>query len=277
MKPAIAISLCLALTACASAPEPPPRIAQGISENQRGLAQLAKGEHAKALAHFQQALEIATSLEDLPAMAANLLNIARTERQSDQPQAAKASLRRLLYAQSPAFPKKFRIEAAYEASTLCLETDERQEARQFLQKGQELCGSSCQALGQLLGVRAHLALIEGDSKQALRDAQTAVRLLREEKAPEQLANALRTQALALLAMEQPGQAPALLEEALSLDKKRGASRAIFKDLLILGQAWQAKEASQSAKEYYRRALNVAKADGYEIGIAQASEALAGIR
>lgn len=276
MKPLLLI-ISLTLAACASGPQPPPRIAQGIAENQRGLAQLAKGENAKALTHFQQALQIAESLEDLSAMATNLLNIARTQRRLGQTAAAKASLNRLQNADRPPFPKKQRIEAAYEAATLALEANDQQEARHYLQQGNSLCRSSCPAQGQLLTLSAHLALIEGNVKQADQDARTAVRLLREDQAPEHLANALRTQALALLARQQPGPAIALLEEALTLDKKRGASRAIYKDLLVLGQAWQAKQELLSAKNYFYRALNVAKADNYQGGISQATEALAGLK
>lgn len=262
------IILCLVLAACASGPQTPPRIAQGISENQRGLAQLAKGEDAKALAHFQQALSIAESLEDLGAMATNLLNIARTERRLGQPHAAKASLNRLLYARTPTFPRKLRLEAAYEATTLALDMNDQPAARAYLHLGEGLCGSNCHYYGQLMSLRAHLALMDGNTKGAHRDALTAVRVLREDNSPEHLA---------LLAERQPGQAPALLQEALLLDKKRGASRAIFKDLLVLGQAWESRQQPANARDFYRRALNVARADGYEIGISQAKEALAGIR
>lgn len=275
--PALLILLGITLSACASGPPPPPRIAQGIQENQRGLALLAKGEDAKALEHFGQALQIAESLEDGPAMATNLLNIARTQRRLGQQAAAQASLNRLLDSGRPGFPKTRRIEAAYEATTMALEANQLSEASAYLHRGEALCPSSCQQRGQLLGLRGHLALLEGQNTAALKDSQTAVRLLREDKQPEHLANALRTQALALLAQNQPGPSIALLEEALDIDKARGASRAIFKDLLILGQAWQAKGQSETARNYYSRAQAVARADGYPAGIAKASESLAGLR
>lgn len=285
MKPvALSISLLvlLSLTGCASGPAQPPRMAQGIAENQRGLAMLAKGEDTKALEHFQRALQIAESIEDQAAMATNLLNIARTQRRLGQTAAASATLERLMADQNRAFARQYRIDAAYEAATLALEAQNNQAAWRALQQAETWCQSGCTQRGQLLTLSAHLRLNQGDSTTALKDARFAVRILRQDNPPgspseqssEHLANALRTQALALIAEHQPGPAIALLNEALELDKRRAASKAIYKDLLVLGQAYQAKGQPLSARDYFRRALAVARADNHPVGIAQASAALA---
>lgn len=273
MKLVLVLITLLSLTACASGPAQPPKMAQGIAENQHGLAMLAKGENTKALEHFQQALQLAESIEDQAAMAANLLNIARTQRRLGQDAAAKARLEQLMTDQRPGFPPRYQIDAAYEAATMALESHNNHEAWRLLERAEGWCRSGCEQRGRLLTLRAHLNLDRGDSKSALSESQSAVRILREDNQPEHLANALRTQSLALLAEQQPGPAIALLEEALELDKKRAASRAIYKDLLVLGQAWRAKGQPHNAQDYLRRALAVAKADGYHAGISQANTAL----
>jgi len=129
---------------------------------------------------------------------------------------------------------------------------------------------SCRVKGKILNLKAWLALNAGQPQDGLRLAQQAQGAVAKDDKVE-LANALRLQSSALVALKTPAAALPVLEQALALDKAAGASEKIYQDLLLMGQA--SSDKPSAAKDYWIRAHDVALAAKNDAGVQQTSRLL----
>lgn len=244
---------------------------QGLNENQRGMRALNKGQHQQALVHFQRARQIAESVEDSDAIAANLINSATAYRLMGQSGKARQALKQVLDGKPLSYPQQRRIEASMQWTLMALDSGQLNEAAIELQRARQWCDSDCPAHARLLAMSAYLALAQGASNQALGQAQAAVKLQRRQDDQQGLADALRVLGLARLAQGQAAQALQPLGEALEIDKRLGLSTALVKDLMALARAHAAQGDNTRAQHHYQRAEQVARADGQHASVQQARQ------
>ncbi|HET7834559.1 MAG TPA: tetratricopeptide repeat protein [Variovorax sp.] len=242
--------------------------AQGF--NTQGLDRYKAGDLPHALTNFEQALQLAQSIEDDDAIAVARLNLSMVYLGMGRQDEALKQLDGVLDEPRLAFSNDRRAEAALRRA-MAVQAGDRTGAAQALDRADALCGSRCAVRGKILNLKAYLALTAGRPEEGLRFAQQAHGALAKDDALER-ANALRLQGSACIALKTPAAAVAPLEEALKLDKAAGASAKIYQDLLLLGQA--SADRPELARDYWSRAHDVALAADNKAGAERTAKLLA---
>lgn len=259
------------LAACAGTTETlrPTRQDASVEASRQALELLARGNVSGALARAQRARNLAASVEDEDALAASLLNLSVIHQRLDQPAEARAMVDRILAEDGLRFPPRRIAEAALRRAVLAVDDDRGDEAERLLARAEENCGTPCPLAGKVDNLRAQMAIAANQLGSALelsaRGMSTAVAANDE----EEVANALRLNANALILLERFAEADARLVDALAIDKRRGASRKIFRDLLLLGICALRQGNPAGARQFLVRAREVAHGDGYPAGIGEA--------
>lgn len=248
------------LQAC-STPRPPltAQQARAIELNHQAMEQLDRGDHARAAALFQQALVLNRAAEDDKSIALNLLNLAQAYAGMGNVAEADKALDGILLERKLTFAPNHRIEAMLRKSVLALQRKDAAAAAQWLEQADALCGGNCPMAGKILNLRARRALDLKQNEAALAAAGAALTHSRRTNDRVEIANALRLQGAAHLALQQPAMVEPLLQEALTIDKEFAISDKIFQDLLLLGLAQT--RGSEAAQNYWSRARDVARASG----------------
>ncbi|MDM0079379.1 tetratricopeptide repeat protein [Variovorax sp. J31P179] len=242
--------------------------AQGF--NTQGMDRYKAGDLPHALTYFEQALQLAQSIEDDDAIAVARLNLSMVYLGMGRQDEALKQLDGVLDEPRLAFSNDRRAEAALRRA-MAVQAGDRAGAAQALDRADALCGSRCAVRGKILNLKAYLALTSGRPEEGLRFAQQAHGALAKDDALER-ANALRLQGSACIALKTPAAAVAPLEEALKLDKAAGASEKIYQDLLLLGQA--SADRPELARDYWSRAHDVALAADNKAGAERTAKLLA---
>ncbi|MDN8618546.1 tetratricopeptide repeat protein [Variovorax ginsengisoli] len=258
------------LAACSTPPARSTAQIRAQGFNTQGMDRYKAGDLPHALTYFEQALQVAQSIEDDDAIAVARLNLSMVYLGMGRQDEALKQLDGVLDEPRLAFGNDRRAEAALRRA-MAVQAGDRAGAAQALDRADTLCGSRCAVRGKILNLKAYLALTAGRAEEGLRFAQQAHGALAKDDALER-ANALRLQGSACIALKTPAAAVAPLEEALKLDKAAGASEKIYQDLLLLGQA--SADRPELARDYWSRAHDVALAAGNKAGAERTAKLMA---
>lgn len=270
---ALALLLC---AACAAAPqaEPPATQSRLAEAEARAATLMRSGDTAGAARSYDEALRIATSLDDADAIAANAINLSVVYQWLGRHAEARRTLSRVIDEPRRAFPERRRLQAELRRAIVDLALGEHASAAAMAARAAERCAGSCEYAATLLNVQAQIALSAGDPAQASARAQSALERARGRSDNAEAANALRTLGRAERLRARPAAARALLEQALELDRALADPRKILADLTELSRAAAEAGEPQAARDYAERALAVSRAFDDPRGI---SELEAGLR
>ena len=225
---------------------------------QRAHGALARGDLRRAQDQFQGALDRGRAVEDQDTVAITLLNVAAVLHRSGDLAASRAKLIELLEHQPP-FAPEFTGRAEARLALIELQSKRLEESARHAQNAEALCGASCPWWLALGNIQASIAVRSGDlagaevRALATRTAAASANDIREE------ANSLRI--LGEIAGErgQGAEARAALLAALELDRKAAIPERIALDLLALSRLELALGERKAARDYARRAADVAEA------------------
>jgi tetratricopeptide (TPR) repeat protein len=270
--------LALALCAACSTPRPPadPPAAQArlAQAEARAAALVRSGDHAAAARSYDEALRIATSLEDLDAIAADAINLSLVDQWLGRNAEARKALSLVLDDARRPFPERRRLQAELRRAIVDLAMGDYPSAGAMAARAAERCAGTCGYAAALLNVRAQVALASGDAAQAATLAKAALQQARSRNDRSETANALRTLGRTERLRGEPAEARVLLEQALALDRALADPRKILADLSELSRAAAEAGDAQAAHDYAARAAAVgsAFADGRNV-----AEMEAGVR
>jgi tetratricopeptide (TPR) repeat protein len=125
----------------------------------------------------------------------------------------------------------------------------------------------------MVNLQARTAFLAGDGEGAIRLAQEALSLNREERDDAERANSSRILADAQLALGNAAAAAEAYADAIALDKRLGLGDKLVLDLSGLGRAAQAQGRGEEARGWFERARAAARAAGDEAGAATAEALL----
>jgi len=251
----------LATLSCSS-PAPQTAAEQSREEamlvQQRAHGALARGDVRGAQNQFLDVLDRGRAVEDQDTVAIGLLNIAAVLHRSGELAASRARLIELLEHQPP-FAPEFAGRAEARLALIELQSKRLEESARHAQNAEAHCGASCPWRLALGNIQAGIALRSGDLASAevralaTRTAAASANDIREE------ANSLRI--LGEIAGErgQGAEARAALLAALELDRKSAIPERIALDLLALSRLELALGERKAARDYARRAADVADA------------------
>ena len=258
------LMLLVLLGGCANAPEVvrPVRQEASLDANQRARTLYARGDFTEAVKQAQQALDLATSIEDEDAMAMSLINLSVIYQRLDRSKEARQTVERILDGGALSFPPRRLAEAALRRAVLATDDGEADRAEALLLRSEQTCSGECPLRGKQGNLRAQLAIERGRLDEALRWAEKALAENRARHDEEETANAQRLAANALILSGRLEEAETRLTDALNIDKRLGVSRKIYRDLLLLGIAARRRGNEDSARVFFVRARDVARADGH---------------
>ncbi|MDD5328668.1 MAG: hypothetical protein PHX38_01580 [Sulfuricella sp.] len=244
------------LTACGTSPQrPPAALEQAQSADKSARRALREGDLARARALFAETLTLQQSLDNLPAMAAALINLSTVSHRLHDDASALALLDRVLNGGLP-YPADMRAAAAFRKAVIQLDAGRSGEAESALALAERECAEPCALRPGFLNLRARLALGRGDYAGALVLAQSvAVKGIEK----EEQANARRIAAAAESALGRQEAALGDYQAALDMDKELGLSGRIAEDLRGIASALAQLGRKDEAEGYARRAQAVSEA------------------
>ena len=268
--------LLLALLCACAAPLPTrtPRHEATADALQRAQVLYQRGEFEAALKQGLKAYDLAASIEDEDGIAAALINLSAYYQRLGQAAEARSTVEQVLQA-NMAYPAGRVAQAALRRAVLAAEDGAADTAEALIVRSEMACASPCLLVAGHASLRAQLAIERNDAPAALAHAGRALAEARGRGEEEEAANALRLTANALIVAKRSAESIAPLTEALAIDKRLGASRKVFRDLLLLGIAERARGDEAAAQAYLRRAQEVARADGVAAAVQESSAWLAG--
>lgn len=258
MRFMLASLLTTLLTACGS--KPPANNAAATfaqASMQRGANAFVHGDLSGARHEYTRALNVYESLDDVKGRAGALLSLSRIASQSGDNAEAITAVNKVL-AEPSALDTATLVTAYGRASATYLAQGSPAMADQQLARASALCGTTCPDAGALTLLRARSALAQQQPVTALQLAAQALATpalaassppTLKPQASAERANALRLQAQAQLALQQPGAALVSASESLQLDRALGLSDRVLLDLRLLSQAHAAAGAGDSARHY----------------------------
>ncbi len=258
---AVATAAALASLSCSA---PAPQTAAERRQEQTALAQqraasaLARDDQQRARVQLQAALDYGRAVENEQATAVGLLNLAAVLHRAGDLAGARTRLLELLEHQPP-LAAEYQGRAEARMALIALQSRSLDEAARRAQRAEGLCANECAWRLALGNIQAGIALRGGDlagaeaRALATKDAAVAAKALREE------ANAWRL--LGEIAGEggRGADARAALLAALDLDRKAEVPERIALDLLALSRLELALGERKAARDYARRAADVAEA------------------
>jgi tetratricopeptide (TPR) repeat protein len=273
LLPAMTVML---LLGCSTPPPPPRPVAEeaALRWSQRGAQAYRRGEWREALAAFEEAWRGYASLDRADNAAGELLNISAVHFRAGEHAAMRRALDRIFDAGAAVSPP-LRAEAGYRYALLEFETGASAQAAHWLDRSLALCGElACSVAGPVANLRARIALAEQDLDQAEAQAQRAIELNGRAGNIIEQANAHRVRGEIALARGAGAQAETEYARALELDRVAGDPAKILRDLLGLAHSLSAQGQAEAAREYARRARDVAHSVG-DAGATQQAEAYLG--
>lgn len=237
MRRALVLALALVLAACAGEKirERPPRAQQVIDLGRQGQAAYHKGDLPRAARLFEQALTDALRIEDSEGVAIMSINLARVWRESGGSPRALA----MLEAVSPWHRGNVTAATGQEmdllAAVLLSDLGRQDEAVARVQALRERCQSSCIMAIGIDSLQARLLLEKGDAGSAAELATTAIARFGAHANQLELANLLRVQGEARLALGDFPAARQSLDNALGIDKSLAQPTKIAQDLDALAR------------------------------------------
>ena len=200
--------LVAALSACAApAPERGSPAQARLGEAEARAAALARsGDYAGAARFYDEALRVATSLENAEAIAANAINLSIVDQWLGREAEARAALAAVLDEPRAGFSERRKTQAELRRAILEAASGNLGAAELWAGEAERRCAASCEYAAAILNVRAQVALDAGRSAEAARLAQAAAERARGEAGRAEAANALRTLGRARIAAGDPAAA-----------------------------------------------------------------------
>lgn len=270
-------ALLLLALLCACAATPParaPRHEAAADALQRAQVLYQRGEFEAALKQGLKAYDLAASIEDEDAVAAALINLSTYYQRLGRAGEARATVEQVLQA-NMTYPAGRVAEAALRRAVLAAEDGDAEAAAGMIARSEKACNAPCPLTARYANLRAQIAIERNDPPTALAQSGMALAEARRLGEEEEAANALRLTANALIVAKRSAESIAPLTEALAIDKRLGASRKVYRDLLLLGIAERARGDEPAAQAYLRRAQEVARADGAAAAVQESAAWLAG--
>lgn len=249
--------LVVLLASCGSAPQrPPAALEQAESADKSARRALREGDLARARTLFAETLTLQQSLDNLPAMATALINLATVSHRLKDDATALRLLDRILTGGLP-YPADMRAAAAFRKAVIYLGAGQASQAESALALAENECPEPCTLRPGMRNLQARLALTRSDHAGALVLAQTTLAAKGTEK--EELANARRIAAAAEAALGRQEAALGDYQAALEMDKELGLSSRIAEDLNGIASALTQLGRQGEAEGYARRAKAVIEA------------------
>lgn len=263
----LALALC---AGCAAAPtrEPPPAQARLAQAEARAAALVRSGDVAGAARSYGDAVRIATSLDDVDAIAANAINLSVVDQWLGRNAEARRALALVADDAHRPFSERRRLQAELRRAILDLATGDPASAAKPASRAEERCAGTCEYAATILNVQAQIALARGDSGEAALRAQRALALARSRSESAEAANSLRLLGRAARLRGNAAAARPFLEQALEIDRGLADPRKILADLTELSRAAYDAGDSQAARDYAARAEAVSRATGEGHSIAE---------
>lgn len=252
-------------------PLPKARV-QAMEHNRRGIEAQSRGEQEKALAEFEKALRLQTSIDNTEGMIVALVNGGRTQRLKGDLQGARDSIERAL----ALLPEGSELasELRYEKAKVLLAAGDVQGASEWAVKA-EAAEKGDQA-GRRKNLVAALLLRQGLTGQAREQAEQALELNRKAELTGEEGNSLRLLAEIHLVQGSYDRAGDGYRQALALDKKLGLGAKIACDLSGLGAVAAKSGDTAGAIAWLRRAFEVSRSGGETSLAVAAGEQLAAL-
>ncbi|MDP1733494.1 MAG: hypothetical protein Q8L44_03925 [Sulfuritalea sp.] len=247
----------LLLAACGSAPKvSEPALRKQAQEAERdGARRYARGDYAGAVRHFAVASQLQQSLDDPAASARNQLHQARAELAAAQAEAALNRAKGIAHAE-------FALDALLLQAQANLTLGKLAAAQANLAAAATSCAANCPQSASLNLLQARAALADKRAADALRHAETALKLLQDKDEAAETGNAWRLIAAARLASGDALGALPAAQAALDIDRQLALPEKIARDWLLIGDVRKKLGAGDTATAY-QRALDVANAAGLQ--------------
>lgn len=251
----LALLLCGCLgTRQASRPETQLRAETALA---RAIRAEQKKDSREAEQLLVQSLDLSSSIEDYPARATALINLARLSRQRHEQQKAESYISRALESAEKA--PLLASELYYEKALVELSGNRADSSLEWAQKA--IAAERGPELGSRLNLAARIQLARGRTEEAEALAGKGLGENRSAGLEEEEANSLRILGTAARERKDFIRGMQLLQEALKIDKWIGKSSKIAADLEELsGTAQSAGDLKESA-EWLERAYEVHRAGG----------------
>ena len=253
------IALCaLCLAGCAgTAKRVSPSRLQAINHNQRGIDEQARGRMEIALAQFNEALRLHSSIENTDGMLVALINIARTRRVTGDLPSARQAIERACSLLPE--PSELASELFFEKAKILLAAGDLAGAGEWAVRAE--AAEKGADLGRRVNLVGAILLRQGMPDEAQRQLERALKLNRGAGLAGEEANSLRLLGEIHLARGSDDSALACYQGALVLDKELGFGKKIAADLRGIGAVSMKKSDLPGAIGFYRRALEVSLNSG----------------
>lgn len=235
LLPCLILTLLLAACAGDKLEQRPPLAQRIVDLGQQGQAAYARGDLTRAARLFEQALAEALRIEASENVAIMAINLARVRREAGDSRRALATIESISPWHRDKLSARTTREMGLLAAVLLADVDRRDEARSRVRSLRGECASDCEAAIGLDSLRARLMLEQGEAAAAAQAARAAIERFRDHDNRLELANLLRTEGEASLALGNHLAAGQALENALSIDKALGQPAKIVQDLEALAR------------------------------------------
>jgi tetratricopeptide (TPR) repeat protein len=225
--------------------------------HQRGSDALLRGEYARAYRYYESAYNQARAVEDRDAVAVNLLNMAALLHRSGALSGARERLLEIVD-QQPSFAGAYVGRAQARLALIELQSGRAADAARHAALAEGQCKADCAWRPALLNVQAAILLEQNDLPAAearAKDALAAGGLAKDE--PEQ-ASAWRTLASVAASAGRREEARRHWLAALDIDRRLEAPERTVLDLLGLARLELDSGNRDAAREYARRAMEIAE-------------------
>ena len=264
LKHVAALVLVAGLAACGSPPQPVPDAYKKAFEfNRKGEAAYKRGDFAKALVLYNDALQTNLSMEDFDGMAINLGNLAAVYRTMGDRAGALGCVDVILNAPAGQYGKEMLSDAAYLKAVLSADARDYKEAGIWADKALAYCGGTgCPSAGGAFNLKARLAIKAGNYASAIAYGDEALKINDKAKDGPEKANSLRLIGEAHVRQGRPVEARRYYDRALALDKRLGLGSKVAADLTGIGDALYALKDYGGARSYFERAVRVCEGGGF---------------
>jgi tetratricopeptide (TPR) repeat protein len=251
---AIGLLAAALLGACAGeqAHRRPPLAQRVFDLGKEGQTAYLKGDLPRARRLFESAWRDALQIEDSAGVAVMALNLARVARESGASAAGLARLESVSDWHRRSIPARLKQEIDLLTAVLLADLGQANAALLQIAALRENCPSICEGAVGADGLQARLTLEKGDARRALDLAETALSRFRTHENQQEVANLLRVQGDARLALGDFSSARRALEEALNIDKALALPAKIALDLASLARAALAAQDTEARARYQGR-------------------------
>ncbi len=225
------------------------RVITDLNERALAFAELHRETDARKL--LQDALQMATALDDQSGQITTLLNLARLDRHTNRLQSAAQLLDQAM--QRAGGTAQY-ADLAQEKSLQELTANRLDQAERWAEEAVATEQGNLQ--GRRRNLLARIALLKGDLHEATAQAEQALSLNSANGMELERANSLRILGLSSARRQQFEKAEGLLLEALELDKQQAASLKIAADLEALAELAGLKKDTAGQQDYSKRAQAV---------------------